>query len=505
MRAITPTPQTTPPLHGTNPHGQGTVAVVDVNPDPNRPYSGDPTGRTDNEDIIVGRSRGEQRADGTYHGHITIAALFGNEIIGVDTSPGQTRAGPLDALQQGLLDPLCDGSGMQICLSAVTADSTTTDTGSTNRFSTARATLGGAANGVDVGAAESEGNISSDGTCQTSVGSSRVANATVAGMVLATLSESSSTSKACNDGTPPTQTNTSRVLGLGGTGVPVPAAGCADGTPDTETGVPLLLPIVCNADDSSNGGENQAPAPYGVREALDVFLLAVGTTQAAKITTAAAESVAAAPARAVVPPATPQCSDGVDNDGDGKIDFPNDPGCSSASDNSEADSGSGAIAQCSDGKDNDGDGKIDFPNDPGCSSASDNSEVDTANTGSTAQCSDGKDNDGDGKIDFPNDPGCSSASDNSEAGDGSGTAGDGSGTECNDGVDNDGDGKIDFPNDPGCSSAADDSEAGSGTSAGVGSLPLTGIDLGTILLLAFALGGAGTGLLLLARRRGALV
>jgi len=33
---------------------------------------------------------------------------------------------------------------------------------------------------------------------------------------------------------------------------------------------------------------------------------------------------------------TPECSDGVDNDGDGKIDFGSDPGCSSAADDSEA-------------------------------------------------------------------------------------------------------------------------------------------------------------------------
>lgn len=33
----------------------------------------------------------------------------------------------------------------------------------------------------------------------------------------------------------------------------------------------------------------------------------------------------------------PECSDGVDNDGDGQIDFPNDPGCDSATDNNESD------------------------------------------------------------------------------------------------------------------------------------------------------------------------
>jgi len=38
--------------------------------------------------------------------------------------------------------------------------------------------------------------------------------------------------------------------------------------------------------------------------------------------------------------------------------------------------GGGAPAQCADGLDNDGDGKIDYPNDPGCTSATDDSETD---------------------------------------------------------------------------------------------------------------------------------
>jgi hypothetical protein len=62
---------------------------------------------------------------------------------------------------------------------------------------------------------------------------------------------------------------------------------------------------------------------------------------------------------------------------------------------------------CSDGKDNDGDGKTDFPQDRGCSSAKDPAEKDPP-------CSDGKDNDEDGKTDFPQDPGCSSAEDMAE-------------------------------------------------------------------------------------------
>jgi hypothetical protein len=74
-------------------------------------------------------------------------------------------------------------------------------------------------------------------------------------------------------------------------------------------------------------------------------------------------------------PPKPQCNDGFDNDGDGLIDFPNDPGCSSAEDYDETDIG---FPQCSDGIDNDGDGLIDFPNDHGCSSAEDNNETDIA-------------------------------------------------------------------------------------------------------------------------------
>lgn len=64
----------------------------------------------------------------------------------------------------------------------------------------------------------------------------------------------------------------------------------------------------------------------------------------------------------IVPP--PQCSDGLDNDGDGKTDFSSeggDPNCSSAEDNSEAPD----TPQCSDAIDNDGDGLSDT-NDPGC-------------------------------------------------------------------------------------------------------------------------------------------
>ena len=90
-RGVSPDPKTEPPLHGTNPHGQGSVAVVDISPTAQRP-SGRSDRQSDSEDVVVGRARGEQRADGSYHGHITVAALFGNEILGgADTNAGESK------------------------------------------------------------------------------------------------------------------------------------------------------------------------------------------------------------------------------------------------------------------------------------------------------------------------------------------------------------------------------------------------------------------------------
>ena len=75
-------------------------------------------------------------------------------------------------------------------------------------------------------------------------------------------------------------------------------------------------------------------------------------------------------------------------------------------------------APCADGADNDGDTFVDFPADPGCSSASDDSELNRV-----VACDDDVDNDGDGLADFPTDAGCSSPADNDET---NGAAGDGS-------------------------------------------------------------------------------
>jgi LPXTG-motif cell wall-anchored protein len=321
-------PKTQPPLHGTNPHGQGGVSIVDVNPSSERPLSADPSGRESGEDAIVGRSRGEQNADGSFRGRITILSLLGNELSSVETAPGETKNGPLEPIQTGVLDPLCTSSGGQTCLSVLKADSTTTATGSTNDFAVAQANV----MGLGVGAAESQGVISQDANCQTAVGRSRTANVTSSSGAVATAANSSSTSKSCR-GQAAEVTNTSEVLGLGGTPVALPLltpdAGCQNGTPDTVTGIDGVLPIVCNADDVNGAA--------AVREALDVFVLDVGgvailpgqtPTSVAKETTAASESFTIAPAAVEV---AAQCSDGKDNDGDGKIDAA-DPGCHSDND-----------------------------------------------------------------------------------------------------------------------------------------------------------------------------
>ena len=145
--------------------------------------------------------------------------------------------------------------------------------------------------------------------------------------------------------------------------------------------------------------------------------------------------------------ATSECQDGRDNDGDAKIDYPADRGCTSRQDYSEA----GGQYQCANGLDDDSDGLIDCQ-DPGCWAGADlstcNPNLDNEGAGTSA-CQDGRDNDSDGKIDYPNDPGCSSRQDYTE---------DDPRTACNNGLDDDQDGLIDYGRDPGCASTADTSE-----------------------------------------------
>ncbi len=157
----------------------------------------------------------------------------------------------------------------------------------------------------------------------------------------------------------------------------------------------------------------------------------------------------------VVTPTTYQCNDGYDNDGDGLIDYPNDPGCSSATDNDEYNAPT--ISQCVidtfyaspvnvssggyttlywnttncdyltiDGVSYPLDGSSSFgPLYSGRSyllQATRNGQSRTSSVyvgvntvvNQTYQCNDGYDNDGDGRIDYPNDAGCTSYYDDSE-------------------------------------------------------------------------------------------
>lgn len=93
----------------------------------------------------------------------------------------------------------------------------------------------------------------------------------------------------------------------------------------------------------------------------------------------------------------PQCSDGVDNDGDGLIDT-NDPGCHWDGDstnpgsyrpNDDNEANVSGPRQCNDGIDNDSDGFVDLA-DPGCDNSSDDNESDRLSPGKSGSttCSD---------------------------------------------------------------------------------------------------------------------
>ncbi|MCC6554239.1 MAG: DUF11 domain-containing protein, partial [Polyangiaceae bacterium] len=150
---------------------------------------------------------------------------------------------------------------------------------------------------------------------------------------------------------------------------------------------------------------NGNAAPAVVAGAGGVFTAAVPTLFAGQHLNATAQAPGEIESLPSSPDAVVQglsnmtfCNDGLDNDGDGLVDYPADPGCESALDPDETD-----VPQCSNGLDDDGDGLADYPADPSCSSFLDDDE-----SGAPA-CGDGADNDGDGLTDFPDDPGCAAA------------------------------------------------------------------------------------------------
>jgi len=112
------------------------------------------------------------------------------------------------------------------------------------------------------------------------------------------------------------------------------------------------------------------------------------------------------------------CGDEIDNDGDGRVDYPADEGCDSDLDPDEDDPS--LPRACSDGVDNDGDGFVDYDqngngvidadDDRGCDSAADDDESNVR----LPECNDLVDNDRDGAIDL-DDAECSSRNDPSES------------------------------------------------------------------------------------------
>jgi hypothetical protein len=153
------------------------------------------------------------------------------------------------------------------------------------------------------------------------------------------------------------------------------------------------------------------------------------------------------------------CSDGIDNDGNGRTDFPDDPGCGWAGGDTE-DAGCPApgCPACSNGIDDDQDGRVDYPEDTDCMFAAQGTEESIA-------CFNDLDDDGDGMIDAV-DPGClgRSASEVDSCPDGPGCP------ACADRIDNDRDGRIDWPDEDGCldhgSTSEDDACPGGGACAG---------------------------------------
>jgi hypothetical protein len=303
-----------PPAHGTNPHAQGTGAVLDLAPDTDRPLEYDSGGG--DEEVVVGQSRGEQNEDDSYHGHVTILTLFGTELLeGADTNEGETDDGPLGDLNAALDDICTDTSGL-LCLNVLEVSSETTANGSSNSFRAVDASVGlEETQLLSAQAVDSEGNISDDGTCQTASSSSSVVNAAVlpgdVGLANLDAADSSSESQACNDGTS-SQTNDSaafpatefEVLG-NEIELPIGQPACGDGTPNSPAAVLGLIDLgVCNGDDSSNTAGTQNDSPYGVREALTVLpgLLGIDLSELVKVTTVASESRAVAPPPTEEPP-----------------------------------------------------------------------------------------------------------------------------------------------------------------------------------------------------------
>jgi hypothetical protein len=144
-----------------------------------------------------------------------------------------------------------------------------------------------------------------------------------------------------------------------------------------------------------------------------------------------------------------ECADGIDNDGEGGVDFPADSaGCKSATDDSENnDLEQFSVPECQNKFDDDTDGNIDTA-DSGCASPTDADEGTAGNQEPECTSANEDDFDTDGGTFAAGDPECTAAADNDESFE----------EQCGDGTDNDEDGLTDGA-DGGCDFPYDDDES----------------------------------------------
>ena len=278
----------TPPMHGTNPHGQGTVVSSSVSPSSHRPNSYNPGG-SGGEALVVGRGRSWQGRNGKYHAHTTIVALLGKELLGVNANQGQSNGGPLGSLNKAL-GGICKTSSGDVCLALLVADTTARQNGSHTHFEAA-GVKSKDLNGLNASVGRSDSGIRRHRSCQTSYGDSSVANLSTSSGQVAGLAQSREQSTSCR-GRKPQQRSSSSVARFFGAGVPVPAKGCGNGHPNTSfDSLAPVVTTVCNADSRNS----QASAPSGVREALAIISFGTGNNSIIRTSAAASESHAAAP------------------------------------------------------------------------------------------------------------------------------------------------------------------------------------------------------------------
>jgi hypothetical protein len=225
---------------------------------------------------VIGRSRADQNDDKSYEGHVSILSLFGEEIIGIETAPGETALSPFQPLQ-GVFDQVCAGTSGALCVAVLPASSSTDGSGSKNDFGVLRATSTiGDTSVLDAGVAESNASLEEDGQCQTAKAGASVARADLLSVLKVRVLQSVAQAVACQ-ASPPSQSGDSTIVSVNDQSVPLPGD-CADGT-NSGFGILSLVSVSCNVAGSIIGPDSAA----GGQDALVVEALgddppAVGTT-----------------------------------------------------------------------------------------------------------------------------------------------------------------------------------------------------------------------------------